>query len=248
MCAGIMAIFCGVKVGDAAALSSVSGLVGAVLGYVLVGDNLTWVHLVAALISMIGVALLVSPPFLGGAPAQETSGMLVLGFTLALTAGCLHAYQAVVARKLRDVDAEFQAMIAILFTGVIILPVKFLLFPEMHGIGVILATRPWVLAASQMGVAALLYLSSVMGAFGFSRLPVSFSTTVHLATRMITGYLADVLLFSSTCTVPELVGGCLLLGSSTALAAVSKKQGSPSCPVTAREEGTKPPEQASKEV
>mmetsp|Transcript_126011 Transcript_126011/g.402764 ORF Transcript_126011/g.402764 Transcript_126011/m.402764 type:complete len:136 (-) Transcript_126011:97-504(-) len=89
--AEIMAVLCGVKVGDVAALSSVNGLAGAILGYAMLGDNLSWVHLVAALLTMFGVALMTSPTFL----VTNPSTMTLVGYVLALTAGCLQAFQFV---------------------------------------------------------------------------------------------------------------------------------------------------------
>jgi len=125
-------------------------------------------------------------------------------------------------------------MIAIFFTGVVILLAKLPIFPEEHVLGV--ASRPWTFVALQMSVAVLLYLSSVMGARGSSRLPVSLSTTAHVAARMLTGYLADVLLFGSPIGLLDFLGACCMIGSSAAIASMPTQQ------------APQPPQQVIKEV
>jgi len=232
MVTGILAVLCGISIGDAAALSSVNGLAGAIMGFLFLGESLTWVHFAAALGTMCGAVLITSPSFVWSKTEHESTTMILFGSAMATMSGVLQACQFSVARKLKEVDAEYQSISAIFFSGVVMFMVKIPLFPEGHRLQV-MVSLPLTSFVYFFCVSVTMILSSLLGSRGSSRLPVALSTTTHIGTRMIIGYTADAILFRTPVGLFEVLGGTLMVACAWVIASVSS---------------TRPPQQDSEKV
>jgi len=220
MVTGILAVLCGIDIGDVAALSSVNGLAGAILGFLFLGDSLTRVHIAAALGTMCGAVLITSPSFIWLKTEHEAPAMILFGSAMATMSGVLQACQFCIARKLKSVDAEYQSISAIFFSGVVMFMLKLPLFPEGHRLEVMLSL-PLTSFMYLVCVSATLILASLLGARGSSRLPVALSTMSHIGTRMIFGYTAEVTLFRTQVGFLEVLGGTLMAGCAGVIASMT---------------------------
>lgn len=215
---GILAVLCGVGVGDAAALYSVVTLAGAVMGALTVGDRFTWTHIGASVLTTCGVVLMTSPALVFDSGFVPTA-LVKLGYCFALLAGILHACQAVAARKCQALDSLAQSLICYPFLIAVMLVIKLPLFPEHRPVETLMAD-PVVALSGLVGVTVTLFLTGIMGAHASSRLPVSLTTTALLSSRIVVGYLADKFIFDAPITRLGVVGAILILIGSVAIASV----------------------------
>jgi len=208
----ILSIKLGAPIGDLSALVSINVVMSALLGRLLLGDPLRWVHAVSALCSLSGALLISRPTMLFGRPeeAPETSDTAWLGYVLGPVAGLFDACAIISARKCPS-TSEWQVAVSY-YAQASVLLILLIQVPglEPHPVEKIQASPAE--AAMWVGILTAWDLPSmVIYAMAAKALPAALSATVDTASRMVLGYVADVLLFGGRLQGLTCVGGILML-------------------------------------
>jgi len=214
----ILAIRAGMAAGDLSALTSINMVFSAILGRIFLGEVMWIAHAVALAMSLAGAVLMARPGPLAG--TETTSGMSIMGFMLATASGFTTASLFICSRKSASVSPWHLSV----STAALGVPLFLLL-----------SQSPWVDDFSLQPVvqhpkqaAAFLVLLSVLAlltilcvSIAAQWCPAMVSATVHTGSRMVGGYVAQVVLFG---TVPDMISltGAGLLFASVVIVAVAR--------------------------
>ena len=204
----ILAVLVGASPGDVAALTSIDIIAAALLGLIFLGERVSMLHFLALVLSVTGAVFISQPQFLFG--SSEGSKQSSLGYCLAMLSGFFQACCYVCARKSAHIP------VSLLTVATFLLAVPMCFVPPLLGIG---ETRfepvieaPW----QALGLLALLILLSslsiLLPAAGSTRCPAAASATVFTSASMISGYLAQTVVFHDAPKPLKLLGAaCMLL-------------------------------------
>eukprot|EP00929_Paragymnodinium_shiwhaense_P058012 TRINITY_DN2905_c0_g1_i1.p1 TRINITY_DN2905_c0_g1~~TRINITY_DN2905_c0_g1_i1.p1 ORF type:complete len:374 (-),score=52.53 TRINITY_DN2905_c0_g1_i1:371-1492(-) len=203
------AVRLGAPAGDVAALTSVNTVIAALMGRAFLGEALQRLHVLALLFSMAGALLISKPSFLFGSGDGSGSGH-VLAYLLALAGGFSLSCVAIAARKASKTSVwifNLSPCAACTF-AFLCLP----LTPAMDD-----ATMQPLLDKPEQGLAWLLLLTVLsVGTIGLNTAgsmwcPAAVSATLSSASRILFGYLADVVIFGKGISPTSLGGAGLML-------------------------------------
>jgi len=208
----ITSVKLGTPIGDMSSLVSINVVVSALLGRLLLGDPLRWVHAVSALCSLVGALLISRPTILFGreSEAGNIPNTAWLGYLVGPVAGFFDACAIISARKCSS-TSEWQVALSYYaqaaFLLVILTQVPAL---EAHPVAKIQASPAE--AAMWVGLITVWDLPSmVIYAMAVQALPAALSATVDTTSRIVLGFVADVLLFGGQLHVLTCTGAVLLL-------------------------------------
>jgi len=203
----ILSVKLGTPIGDLSSLVSINVVISALLGRLLLGDPLRWCHAVSAFCAFSGALLISRPTMLFGRPevgATHTPDTAWLGYLLGPIAGVFDACSIISFRKCYS-TSEWQVAVAY-YSQAAILLMLLMLVPglEAHPLTKIQASPAqaamWVAAITAWDMPAM-----VIYGMAAKALPAAWTATVDTASRMVLGFVADILLFGEelhflTCT------------------------------------------------
>lgn len=214
-----LSVHVGIPLGDFAAMNSTNTVFAAFLGRLFLGEALRWPHYAAVAMSVCG-GLLVSQPeaLFGPVPGQAASESSPgIGYVLALLSGFCDACMYVSSRKGEHVPHVF-----ILISMIGQLSLAMVAWGLMMG-----ALDPEPFVASPPEASCWLAGVLIVGGIGFllfveaaQKCPAAVSATVDTATRITSGYGAQLLLFGAALTKETLLGAGLMLASVVLMALV----------------------------
>lgn len=215
----IFSVQVGMPLGDFAALNSTNVVFAAFLGRLFLGEPLRWPHGSAVLFSIGGALLISRPRAIFGSEGGAEGGsadVVWVGYILALMSGFCDACIYVSSRKAGHVSQLFIIMSILLQFGLANF-VSCLAFDAWD-------FRPWTdNSAEAVGWFAALFASGAFTAVLFTAAaqmcPAAVSATVDTATRMVSGYCLQALLFGAAINTLTICGS-LLMFSGVVLVAV----------------------------
>lgn len=204
----IVAVRLGTSPGDASSLSSVNMVMGSVLGRIFLKEPFLWAHVLSICCSLAGAVLISRPSFMFGSDAS--GGAHWLGYVLSVLAGLSQAGSSIAARKSGTASVSIMTEVTMLMSGVTfwLLP----LTPLVEDFSLEpLPGEPW----RALGYLCLLWscglLAVGMTTAGSKWVPAAVSQTVGTASRMLWGYVAQVLVFRTDPDTLTTVGAVLML-------------------------------------
>mmetsp|Transcript_12053 Transcript_12053/g.22127 ORF Transcript_12053/g.22127 Transcript_12053/m.22127 type:complete len:388 (+) Transcript_12053:70-1233(+) len=209
----IASVRIGASPGDAAAMASINTVVAALLGRLLLGEQLHFVHGLAVVCSIAGSLLICRPGFLFGTPNPA-----FVGYIVAAASGFMQACVFISARKSHGTPLLLLNMspagFCVIAFGVLPstpLLEDFSLEPvwdyPLLGLGLV--------AAYAVLLAGGMCTNSAAGMW----CPAAVSATMNTGSKMLSGYLAQTLLFAQSPEVITLVGAALMLVAVVIMAA-----------------------------
>jgi len=208
----ITSVKLGTPIGDMSSLVSINVVISALLGRILLGDALRWVHAVSVLCSLVGALLISRPTILFGRELQvaDTPNTAWLGYLLGPIAGFFEACAIISARKCPSASEwqiafTYYSQAAILLAILTQVPAL-----EAHPVAKIQAS-PTEAAMWVSILTAFDLPSMVIYAMAAQALPAALSATVDTASRIVLGFVADVLLFGGQLHVLTCTGTVLML-------------------------------------
>jgi len=208
----IVAIRLGVPLGDFAALNSANVVFAAFIGRIVLREALRWGHLLAVVCTIGGAILISQPEMIFGSNGANTVN--ALGYGVALVSGLCDACIYISVRKAGDtspwwINLSFTAQAGLVLIGTAPIvdgfPVARLLSTPWESLG-------WIGLYTCMGLTSL-----IMFTLASQWCPAAISATVDTATRMVVGYLLQVLFFGAFLNVPTVLGATLMFSSVAAM-------------------------------
>jgi len=203
----IASVRLGASLGDAAAMASINTVIAALLGRLLLGEKLQVVHAVALLCTIAGSLLICRPGFLFGTPNPAFAGYLMAG-----ASGFSMACVFISARKSHGAPLLMLNMSAagfciLTFGSLPYTPLleDYSLQPVWESLGLALG----LMAA----YAALMAAGMCAGSAAAMWCPAAVSATMNTGAKMLSGYLAQTLLFEQAPEVVTLIGAALMLAA-----------------------------------
>lgn len=223
----VLSVGMGIPIGDFAALNSANVVFAAFLGRMFLNEQLHWLHCVAVLSSISGAVLIAKPAMIFG--GGEVNDSTWIGYALALGSGLCDAGIYISMRKTGNCSPAF-AMLAFVVAGsVTMLACIPLALGSMQDAFHPLALAPAEASGWIAGLFAFGSVSLVMFALAAQICPASVSATVDTATRMTSGYAAQVILFGASLD-PLTISGAVLMFASVATMALLQAPAVPSEP------------------
>mmetsp|Transcript_26231 Transcript_26231/g.47930 ORF Transcript_26231/g.47930 Transcript_26231/m.47930 type:complete len:385 (+) Transcript_26231:42-1196(+) len=209
----ISSVRLGASAGDAAAMASINTVVAALLGRLLLAEKLQLVHGLAVTCSIAGSLLICRPGFLFGTPNPAFAGYLV-----AAASGFMQACVFISARKLNGTPVQLLNMSPAGFCVI-----AFGLLPSTPLLEDFSLQPVWdhpllglsIVAAYAALLASGIVTYSVAGMW----CPAAVSATMTTGSKMLSGYLAQTLLFAQSPEVITLFGAVLMLAAVVIMAA-----------------------------
>ena len=166
-------------------------------------------HLLALLLSVAGALCISQPQFLFGDVGEQQSP---LGYCLAMMSGCFQACSFVCARKSAHISVSLLAFVTLLFAvPAALLPPIFRVGGATNSFEPVLE-KPWQAVGLLCILTVWTFFSILLPAAGATRCPAAVSATVFTSSSMITGYVAQTILFGNAPKPLKLLGaGCMLL-------------------------------------
>eukprot|EP00927_Polykrikos_kofoidii_P061868 TRINITY_DN56691_c0_g1_i1.p1 TRINITY_DN56691_c0_g1~~TRINITY_DN56691_c0_g1_i1.p1 ORF type:complete len:435 (-),score=84.98 TRINITY_DN56691_c0_g1_i1:87-1310(-) len=210
-----LAVQLGASPGDVAALSSINGVMAAVMGRFFLGERLRRVHGAALLCSAVGAVLISEPKFLFGSSGggRQVGAGVYFGYVAAVAAGLSSASIAISARKAGDVS-----MWILTLSPTVLGAIFFFLLPFTPLIDEDLSldfykTKPLPVAGSVLVMLVCNTLAMTTSSIGNSWCPAAISSTTGTAARMVWGYAAQILLLHEQPRLVTLSGAaCMFVG------------------------------------
>jgi drug/metabolite transporter (DMT)-like permease len=206
----IFAVRMGVPLGDFAALNSVNVVFAAFLGRIFLKEALHWVHFLAVLSSLVGALLISKPAAIFGRNKEDDTAWI--GYILSLGSGLADACIYISSRKCVGAPSGYELLSFTLQGSIAMFAVIPLVASPQTALAPFL-NSPWEAFAWVTALSFISLVSLVMFSFAAQWCPAAVSATVDTATRMTTGYAAQVLLFSATLDPFTLGGAALMLAS-----------------------------------
>ena len=206
----VVAVIIGAPPGDVAALTSIDIIAAAFFGLIFLGEQLRKLHLVALVLAIGGAICIARPEFIFGF-SQSSCRYCTVGYCLALLSGCFQAASFICARKSAHVSIGVLTLTSLLLAIPMALVPPFL--PMGHkdtakqmleepgkAVGLILIITTWAL------------FSIALPAAGATRCPAAVSAIVFTSSAMVSGYIAQIVLFGEMPRILTVVGaGSMLL-------------------------------------
>jgi len=213
------AVQLGAPAGDVAALTSVNTVFAALMARAFLGEPLQYLHIIALLCSVCGAVLIARPSFLFGTPADGAASPSSFAYAFAVFAGFCLSCIAICARKAADTSVWLfnlspAAWGAVYFMLLPLSPLvddsslQSLLDSPAEGTG-------WIVFHI-----ILLILAIATNSAGSMWCPAAVSATVNSTSRILCGYVADVLLFRLAISPLSLAGAGLMLSGVIVMALV----------------------------
>jgi len=207
----VLAVRIGATPGDSSALTSINIVIAAMLGHVVLGEHLRWPHLLALVVSIVGAALVAQPEFLFGARDGGASSTW-MGYLMALLGGLLQAFVFICARKSADVSGVFASSVEA-YMGVVMFLIMPLISP-IEGASMSKIADDPLLAAGYVAISFCLTSTGILaGCLGSMWCPAAVGATVMTAATMVTGYVAQTILFGETPQLLTMLGAGLMLAA-----------------------------------
>ncbi|CAJ1362928.1 unnamed protein product [Effrenium voratum] len=204
----ILAVILGAAPGDVAALTSIDIIAAALLGLVFLGEQVSFVHFLALGLSAAGAILISQPEFIFGFTSPNRSPV---GYVLALLSGCFQACSFVCARKSAHISIGVLTFCSLLLS----VPMGLVptLLPMKHQASwQLVADHPWQALGLLLLLTFWTMFSIMLPAAGATRCPAAVSATVFTSSCMVSGYLAQILLFQELPQLLTVLGaGAMLL-------------------------------------
>ncbi|CAE7302870.1 putative transport protein [Symbiodinium microadriaticum] len=232
----MLSVIVGAAPGDVAALTSIDIIAAALLGLVFLGERVSILHLFALILSVAGALCISQPQFLFG--SIQGAGESPAGYCIALLSGCFQACSFVCARKSAHIPVSLLSLVSLLLSAPAALLVP-LVQHEHSAFGVVME-RPWQAIWLLLTLTVWISISILLPAAGATRCPAAVSATVFTAASMITGYLAQTVLFHNAPKPLKLVGAFCMLCSVVLMAirCQAKESEGPSCAESVSEAAT----------
>uniref|UniRef100_A0A7S4QCX4 EamA domain-containing protein n=2 Tax=Alexandrium monilatum TaxID=311494 RepID=A0A7S4QCX4_9DINO len=206
----VLAVRIGATAGDTAALTSINIVIAAMVGHVVLGEHLRWPHLVALVASVVGAALVAQPEFLFGSKGGASSTWL--GYVMALVGGFLQACIFICARKSAEVSGAVASSVEA-YMGVVMFLIMPFISPIEGASMSRIADNP-LLATGYVALSfCLTYVGIGAGCLGSMWCPAAVGATVMTAATMVTGYVAQTILFGETPQLLTMLGAGLMLAA-----------------------------------
>lgn len=208
----LLAVRCGTAPGDIAALASVNTVFAAVFGRIVLGESLLLLQGIALVCSATGSVLISRPRFLFGAHAADTAeeGTVWIGFIMAVAAGMAQAWVAISARK-----ANKCPVLVLSLSPAFFLMAMFMLLPATPLVSESSMDR-LLEAPGTTTLFVALFLVMQIGAVGSnsagaSWCPAAVSATTSTCSKMVSGYIAQALLFGKAPGALTLCGAAIMM-------------------------------------
>lgn len=205
----VLALRFSIPMGDFAALNSVNVVFAAFLGRAFLKEQLHCLHFVAVVSSVAGAVLIARPRFIFRSAEGETDPSWI-AYVFALCSGFCDAGIYICSRKSSDCSSSFVLLSFTLQGSITTITCTPLVLGSMQSALAPLMTSPDEACGWVAALFAVLGVSLVMFTFAAQWCPASLSATVDTATRMTTGYLAQVLLFGASLS-GFTIGGAVLM-------------------------------------
>jgi drug/metabolite transporter (DMT)-like permease len=210
MLLGWTAVVEGAPMGDASALGSVNVVVAALLGRIVLGEPLRFLHILALIASLAGAMIVTRPDDHAAHTQHAESGTAWLGYSLALGAGITSGGLFIASRKSQGISPIVMSFSVSLHEGVTLWVVATYGLIEDGPVEPIL-TSP---LAGIFWVAALFFLFSTATAtmsIGSQLCPAAASSTIYTSVAMSFGYIVQTVLHGQRPTPLKVVGAALML-------------------------------------
>jgi drug/metabolite transporter (DMT)-like permease len=205
----VLAARVGASPGDVASIASSNGVMAALIGRYFLNEDLKIVHGVALCLSFGGAVLITRPALIFGGAA--VGGDQILGYMLAVLAGFAQAGAAICCRKGGDVSAWYNSVVSSFALSFALFLLPCTPFAD-EGFSLEMVTASPVRTA---GVLAVLWILCTIDLpcinLGSKICPAAVSATCANASQMVTGYLAQILIFSTPLLPLTIVGAFLML-------------------------------------
>uniref|UniRef100_A0A7S4QB01 EamA domain-containing protein n=1 Tax=Alexandrium monilatum TaxID=311494 RepID=A0A7S4QB01_9DINO len=236
----VLAVRIGATPGDSSALTSINIVIAAMLGHVVLGEHLRWPHLLALVVSIVGAALVAQPEFLFGARDGGASSTW-MGYLMALLGGLLQAFVFICARKSADVSGVFASSVEA-YMGVVMFLIMPLISP-IEGASMSKIADDPLLAAGYVAISFCLTSTGILaGCLGSMWCPAAVGATVMTAATMVTGYVAQTVLFGETPQMLTMIGAGLMLGAVCLMAVTRTEVPEESAPASKEEAPAEDPQ------
>lgn len=218
----MLSVHVGMPLGDFAALNSANIVFAVFLGRIFLGEPLHWVHFAAVVSSVAGAVLISQPEILFG--HSDGSSANSWGYLLALASGLCDACIYICTRKASQASPW---LVAVSFFGNSAVAL-------LVGAAFIVDSTVAPLIVSPLeasGLIAALFAIGMIDIVTFAGAaqwcPAAVSATVDTATRMVSGYAAQVFFFDAPIKLHTLGGAALMFLSVAALALFQAKPAEP---------------------
>lgn len=204
----------GTPAGDVSALGTINTVVAAVLGRLLLNEELRWIQVFASVMCILGAVLISKPKFVFGGIGSGADAWY--GYSLALAGGCGHAGIALCSRMVKHLSPWWPTCAATFLIGTssIVLPaigvindfdmLPIFLFP--------FKSSAWFLVLFLCGTCTMASNSAA----GQWCAP-AVSATIGTASRIFWGYLGEVVFFGTIPDLLTIVGVLLMFASVVAM-------------------------------
>ena len=206
----IWAVLVGTAPGDVAALTSIDIIAAALLGLIFLGEKMQLVHLLALFVSLTGALCISQPQFVFG--ASDGAQQSPLGYCMAMLSGCFQASAFVCARKSAHIPVSLLTVVSLMIAVPLAFLPPLLHITESDSLQSVLEAAPWQALGLLLILTVWCLFSIMLPAAGATRCPAAVSATVFTSSSMISGYIAQTLIFDDAPKPLKLFGaGCMLL-------------------------------------
>lgn len=203
------AVRIGVPPGDAAALASINTVAASLLGRVFLGEKLNWAHGIAVICSVAGATLISKPSFLFNSSTDEGTAKW-LGNVLAAASGLTQACVFISARKSSKSSLLLLNVSPACFSVLAYALVP--LAPFVNDFSLEPVERSPAFAAAIVAAIFFIQLGAVStNSAGSSWCPAAVSATVNTGSKMISSYVAQIVLFGVKPDTLTVCGAALML-------------------------------------
>jgi len=207
-----MAVRVGASPGDVAALASVNTVVGALFGFLFLGEQLTLKHGIAVGCTVVGAIMISQPDFIFGSGKHEgvNSSDLAQGYIFAILGGAAQAGIAICSRKTGPMSVMWPTISTMVQSAICFVVLSWTPLLEDYTIAPALDDP---LQALGWFALLLFQCTTAIGtsSCGAQWCPAAVSTTVNTAARMVWGYLAQVIIFGTSIELVTTLGALLML-------------------------------------
>eukprot|EP00746_Dinoflagellata_sp_MGD_P157853 gnl/MRDRNA2_/MRDRNA2_86332_c0_seq3.p1 gnl/MRDRNA2_/MRDRNA2_86332_c0~~gnl/MRDRNA2_/MRDRNA2_86332_c0_seq3.p1 ORF type:complete len:397 (-),score=54.51 gnl/MRDRNA2_/MRDRNA2_86332_c0_seq3:261-1451(-) len=211
----------GTPLGDIGALISVNSVFAALLGRIFLQEPVHARHFLAIILSMVGATLISKPSFVFGSQNNSNS----VGGLFALASGIGMACIFVISRKAAKIPTSLLCVSVGLQNGLVLL-----FLPDTFFISdlpfVTISTKPMEFSGWLCAVAAITAMQAATSSTGYKYCPAALSAAVDTATKMVSGYAMDTIIFNMQPEPLTLIGAFLMLSSVVIATAVNPEQSS----------------------
>lgn len=214
----VFAVRMGLPMGDFAALNSANVVFAAFLGRAFLQERLHWLHFVAVGSTVAGAVLISKPAIIFG--SDKEAGSMWLAYVLAIISGFFDAGTYICCRKCHNCSSDnFVILSFTALSSMTVFACTPLVMESVTNIWAPFIASPWE-GAGWLGLMCILSGASLTCySLAAQWCPAAVSATVDTATRMSSGYAAQVLLFDASLG-PFTIGGAALMFVSVVIMAL----------------------------